>query len=890
MVELPGFQLYRNDRLHKRGGGVAAFVRSELQTVVVHASDTSRPNKPEYIFLDVCINHAHVLVAVCYRPPNIGYMAEFEGVLLDLMARYRHVIVMGDFNADLLGPATYDQTNLTSMFQSCNMTILTLDATHHSSTADTWLDVMAVTDAAHVAHHGQLPAPGLSRHDLIFCVYRLNTPKSKPKFIQYRDYKKIIPENLLSDARCAPWGEVVRADNVDGMVESFTDIMNQLLDKHAPLVTKRVTREPAPWIDDVIKQLQRQRDSAFRKAKQTKTLEDWNAYKTLRNQTQQKIRNAKIRFFYNSFSKKSCTKDLWAKAKKLGIGKVSADKPIHLDVNVINDFLVDIPIDLTGARDYVKELESDPHVDRGSQFSFTPVTEADVKRAIARTTSNAVGADNIPISFIKDTLSVTLPVITHIFNKSLSTSVFPSIWKSAIVLPLQKNSSPQSPADYRPISILPALSKCLERIVHEQIMNYIETNVIVSIFQSGFRSRHSTASALLKVTEDIRAAMDNKLATLLTLFDFSKAFDCVYRPLLLIKLKSMGFSQGCVDWVASYLTDRRQCVKAGDRVSRWRSVTRGVPQGSVLGPLLFILYIDDITKILKYSMCHLYADDFQIYRHFCISDFEDCVAKTNYDIKTITSWAFKHGLKLNETKTQAMVVGHSRLLNGVDFNTVPKLQLNGKQLEYCDKVKNLGLIMNKNLNWTEHVNGTCNRVFAGIHSLKRFSHCFPFDTKVMLVKALVFPHFDYCDVVINDMTVELSDRLQRAQNYCIRYIFNLRRTDHVTPSFDQLSLLKLGERRKHHILNLLHSVINTNTPRYLSERFNFISEISERNTRHGSSLLVIPTHRTEMFSKSYTVTACRLWNSLPTVIKNIDKRARFGAELNEWLLRDARGR
>jgi len=175
--------------------------------------------------------------------------------------------------------------------------------------------------------------------------------------------------------------------------------------------------------------------------------------------------------------------------------------------------------------------------------------------------------------------------------------------------------------------------------------------------------------------------------------------------------------------------------------------------------------------------------------------------------------------------------------------------------------------MNKTLNWTDHVNGTCKRVFAGIHSLKRFSNCFPFDTKLMLVKTLVLPHFNYCDVVINDMTVELADRLQRAQNYCVRFLFNLRYTDHVTPSFNQLSLLKLRELREYHILTLLRAVINSNSPRYLSERFNFISDISERDTRHGSSLLAIPRHRTTLYNKSYTVTVCRLWNSLPNDIQ-----------------------
>jgi len=888
-VELPGYELFRNDRLHKRGGGVAAYVKSDFCTRIIHSSDNSRPNRSEYLFLDVCFNSTHVLICVCYRPPNTGYLAEFEQVLLDQMVRYSHVIVMGDFNTDLLGPATYNQTYLTNMFHSCDMTVLPLQATHHTATADTWLDIMTVTDPAHVAHHGQFPAPGLSNHDLVYCAYRLLPPKSKPTFVSYRDYKNINYEALLNDARGAPWDEVARAVTVDDKVNAFTDIMNKLQDKHAPLITKRVTRNPAPWINDEIRQMQRQRDTAFRRSKRTKTQEDWVTYKTLRNRTQQLIRNAKAKWFCTSLSKKQSTKSLWNKVKELGIGKSHTASPIHLELNDINNYFVNIPIDHTGARDYLQELSAAPHVPPRRQFSFTPVTEAGVRWAIMRTTSNAVGTDKIPIRLIKETLPVTLPIITSIFNASLSSGIFPSTWKSAIVRPLQKTPSPKSPSDYRPISILPALSKCLERLVHQQMYSYIIRYNILSNFQSGFRSQHSTTTALLKITDDIRRAMDKKLLTFLMLFDFSKAFDCVYHPLLLFKLKKAGFSPGCVGWVESYLTDRRQCVQHGHLTSDWCVVTRGVPQGSVLGPLLFSLYIDDVTKVIKTSLFHLYADDLQIYRHFYFSELNSTVASMNAEIEDISSWAYSHGLQLNETKTQVMLLGTCRLLNTFDCNAIPKLELNNKQLLYCDHVKNLGVTINKTLDWSAQVKATCNRVFAGIHSLKRFGHCLPQEVKVMLVKTLVFPHFNYCDVVYNDMTVQLSDKLQRAQNYCVRFIYNLRRDDHVTPYLNQLSILKLNLLRKYHILRILYNVLGSLTPIYLYEQFTFLSEISERTSRHSALTLVVPAHSTVKFTKSFTVTACQLWNSLPAGIRSIKKRARFGAEVRAWLLEAPRG-
>ncbi|XP_046679448.1 uncharacterized protein LOC124366893 [Homalodisca vitripennis] len=181
---------------------------------------------------------------------------------------------MGDFNCSLLGPDNYDKTNLANLFRSCNLTILLLNTTHHTATADTLLDVMAVADPDRVVHHGQYPAPGLSRHDLIFCVYRLSIPKACPKFVSFRNYKYIDSDALLNNAWALPWNEVILAPTVDLMVNKFSSFVSSLCDQHAPLVTRRVTRRPAPWITDVIRNLQAQRDSAFRKAKRTKSPAD----------------------------------------------------------------------------------------------------------------------------------------------------------------------------------------------------------------------------------------------------------------------------------------------------------------------------------------------------------------------------------------------------------------------------------------------------------------------------------------------------------------------------------------------------------------------------------------------------------------------------------------
>jgi hypothetical protein len=224
-----------------------------------------------------------------------------------------------------------------------------------------------------------------------------------------------------------------------------------------------------------------------------------------------------------------------------------------------------------------------------------------------------------------------------------------------------------------------------------------------------------------------------------------------------------------------------------------------------------------------------------------------------------------------------------------NFNNLdlPNVTIGQNQLHYCCSVKNLGIMFNSCLNWIDHVNITCNKVFAGIHSLKRVRECLPLNMRLMLVKSLIFPHFSYCDAVYNDLTVELSLKLQRAQNYCLRFVYNLRWDDHISSYYHSASILNLENRRKFNILKLLHKTLYNKSPVYLLNRFSFSSQISNRSTRNSSSMLVIPRHRTVMFNKSFTVSAARYWNSLPDEIKIIEGSARFGRLLFDWLLRNS---
>ena len=272
----------------------------------------------------------------------------------------------------------------------------------------------------------------------------------------------------------------------------------------------------------------------------------------------------------------------------------------------------------------------------------------------------STGVDNISMLMIKMAIPTIVPSLTSIFNRSLSEQVFPTNWKRSKIIPIHKSGDKNSPNNYRPISILPSVSKILEKLVQVQLSDYLKCYSILSEAQSGFRKSHSTISTLIKVTDDWLAAMDQGLYTGAVFIDLRKAFDTVDPHIMLKKLSNIGVPADCLQWFTSYLTDRRICTLFNSSTSAESNIEYGVPQGSIHGPLLFIIYIDDIVKHLNHCSVHLYADDTVIYfSHKNISTIESVL---NSELQGIFTWLCNSKLSLNCDKTVSMLFGSHKML------------------------------------------------------------------------------------------------------------------------------------------------------------------------------------------------------------------------------------
>ena len=387
-------------------------------------------------------------------------------------------------------------------------------------------------------------------------------------------------------------------------------------------------------------------------------------------------------------------------------------------------------------------------------------------------------------------------------------------------------------------------------------------------FQSGFRPGHSTSTALVKISDDIRLGMENQKLTVLTLLDFSNAFNTVDFDILLAVLRSLNISPSVVDWFRSYLYGRRQRIRIEETFSAWCDTSAGVPQGGVLSPLLFAIFINSITLPLT-SSYHLYADDLQIYTQAPFSNLSNAIATINSDLKSISDWSSSYGLKVNPAKSQTIVLGSHWYIARINFKTLPPIVFNDVQIPFSDKVKNLGVIFDSYFSWKPQVSEVSRKVFCAYSSLKRFKNLLPTATKISLAQSLLLSVIDYADACYPDLSAELLNKLERLQNLCIRFIFGLRKFDHVSSYRSRFQWLPIRYRRTCHILSLLYSILfNPNTPPYLKDKFVFRSVTLNANLRSSNNLsLNMPSHSTDFFSKSFVVQAIRLWNDLPESVR-----------------------
>lgn len=861
-VNIDAYKFLSQNRTNRRGGGVGMYVKHDMVSEILISTSF---DYIECLWVKLKRQNDTVIIGNLYRPPNSNitqFLNYLEDILSNLYIEYDKIICLGDFNINMLNLESNLGVQLEAVFSPFNMSQIIKEPTRISLLSISLIDLI-FTNIKPILDSGVIDS-NIADHFVTYIKVGPEKVDNAPVSFFYRSIKNINMNQFQADLEEIGWHDMLYLQNIDQKINFLNFSILSLFDMHAPLKQFRKNKNYnyAPWITENIKLMQKLRNKALKKYKQSKNSAHYEYYKQLRNYTTSAIRSEKKAYLRTKFQN-SNYKEKWQEMKKLNLLKqTNFNLPSNLsNPNNINSFFINSVVINSDPKPEILNFYNNNTLENITEsFKFNLSTENEIFELIKNIKSKATGADKINITMIYLCCPFIVPFITHIINESILNLYFPTEWKKAHAIPLPKISNPTDYGHLRCISILPTLSKILEKIMENQIRIFLNQFNILPLHQSGFRANHSCESALAHVTDDIlRAADENKVSTLISL-DFSKAFDMLNHEILYSILHYVGFSDDARTFLKSFLSDRTQQVVYNRHFSDPLHISVGVPQGSILGPLLYTIYTSNFYKSLKHCKSHFYADDTQLYYSFSLQQVAEVPNLINSDLAQFHATASDHLLKLNPSKSSVVIFGNQSQVESVKNNI--EIRLNNVALPFSNSCKSLGLILDTRLRFKEYVTsklricyGTLKLIYSHRHSLSR-------DIRKLLCDTLILSQFNHC-IGVYYPCLDAADRyrVQKVQNACLRLIYGIRRRAHISPFIVQSKWLNMFNRFRLHMSCFCFKIIKYKIPRYLYEKMNFRTDIHNRNLRR-QHLLTVPQHRKEIFKRSFSYNAAYLINSL----------------------------
>lgn len=499
---------------------------------------------------------------------------------------------------------------------------------------------------------------------------------------------------------------------------------------------------------------------------------------------------------------------------------------------------------------------------QGNMFRPYPVTVDTVILTVKQLReTNAIGADDISFRFMKDSLPVTAFYLTISINTSIVTGSYPSLWKHALVTPAFKSGEFDEVNNFRPISILPILSKILEKIISNQLMEHLETNYLLSNTQHGFRRNLSTETALMKVCDKIYDNIDRGKITLLTLCDLSKAFDSVSHEQLLKKLPLINVD---TFWFDQYLSNRTQSVKIENVVSGKLDVSFGVPQGSILGPILFLIFVNDMSQLATTCLLVQYADDSQFVHTGTVEEIHELIRDAESTLENVKLYFDRNGLMINANKTQCIFIGSHQNIARIPENT--KINFDGNVINPSIQVKNLGVHMDRHMRFDKHIDEVYKKTMGILMYLNRIKDRLNTNMRISVVQTLGLSLINYCIKIYGTANQTQIHRVQKLQNFAAKIaVGKVRKYDHATPHINTLKWLKIEQKYMYDIGLFIFKILNNQVPSWVLPLAT-IGTTSLIQTRQQHNL-IIPRTSTLTGERNLAVRGPTLWNDLPISVR-----------------------
>ena len=885
---------YVNEIRHdKSGGGVAIIFRNYFDSTVLTIPKFS---SFEHLTTKFSCKNLSLTVTIIYRPPSLSlpvFLDEF-GVFLDLCFDIDNHLILGDFNIHVDCPSASYVDKFLSLLHQHSLIQHVSQSTHNAGHI---LDLVISRSCDQLVNSVSVFDIAISDHAFVYCSLnfsKTNPPRTLTTFRNWKlfdiDYFRsctedsfLFNENFLSDN-----------SSPDTLFEHFNTISSSLLNEHAPFTQRLVrARRSSPWYTREIslaKKKRRQLESRWRK---TRSSFDRDAFVQQRNLVSRIVHSAKIDYYKRCLTINSSPRHLWFSLNDvLGNVKNAALPSFDSATSCANAFSESFTSKIVLLRDTLSPscIQDDIAASPTAVLSvFDPVSDWEVTKLLCSVVPKTCSLDPIPSWLLKNLRATFAPVICHLVNVSLSSGTLPSSEKRAIITPvLKKNGVDKNIlSNYRPISGLSFLSKLIERIVCKRLTAHLDYFSLLPPFQSAYRKHFSTETALAKFLNDLMLSSDCNRLSFVVLLDLSSAFDTIDHSILFDRLcKRFGIRDTALSWLKSFLTGRSASVRIKSSFSRFSQISCGVPQGSVLGPLLFSMYVTPISDIIsEYGLQHIiYADDITIYVSCNLPDLPSCLHNLQMCITHVVDWLTSNRLKINVGKTVAFLCGPKRTVSEIKLDPI---EISGTNIPVLSRVKLLGVAFDSSLRFNEHVADVRRKCFLQLRNLFRIRKFVNESHIKTLIHSFVFSHVDYCNVLFSACNSDALLKLQRVIYSAARLVRRLpRHHRNMSHVIKDLGWLSVRNRIMFKVCCFVHRIVHGSAPYYLQTLVSPAAShtYTSHLRSHSSLCLNCPISSSVRAQAAFCFSAPRLWNSLPVSIKNIDNYSIFKRVLKEYLL------
>lgn len=897
-LQVPGYTIYRRDR-NLNGGGVCFYIQSALTALPLNS--TATPAQPEVESLHVLITVGtrrtplRFLLTSTYRPPSstVRFWEQFSTELDRIATAHPTAchIVMGDFNTNVLSSSSHHYRHLQQLCtEHCIRNIVSCPTRFPSNTC---LDLVLIAETVKATTPAVVDLGDLTDHSLVKVDIGLGQCEMPPTHTFYNIRKPALSsvdqEKFQTDLHCT-----LRAhpdlETLDSMVDYFTESIHKTVDKHAPM--KRVLKpnhrkpKPQPWVTpDLAKLLQHRRILNRRSRSRPHDLQLRQQYQSVRREGKLANKRMKSAYLIKKFKAlKNNPKKQWSLLNSLA-GRQSTRHQPRAPLPELTDTFGAIVHDAT--RPLALQAPTQPNGrDPGlpTLAAFSPVSVETVHSLLKGLNANkCAGSDGILPSTLKQSHEKVAPFLTDIINDSLSTGIFPSKYKIAHICPVFKTGDPTQPSNYRPISLLPVCSKILEKIVLQQLLTFFKSQKIQYIpdEQFAYRAQHSCEDALVLATERWRKALDQNLYCGVVLADLSKAFDRVQHSELISQLHSLGLREATLNWMTDYLTNRSQVVTVAGELGDTRPCTRGVPQGSVLGPLLFCIYIRDAPACFSHSVNQQFADDIAF--HVIDPDANIIATKLSADIQNLDSYLVRKGLLLNPAKTNFLLL--RRQNKPLPDNIT--LRCRDVSIEPCQSARYLGVTVDQHLTFQEHVENVCLAAHQKTGAFRHNRRNLSLHARRLFYLSIIQSTLEYgSSAFVHSLTQDVYNKLITTSHLTLKKIFSLDRRTSTALVHNTAKVYTLEQRVNLKTYVFIYRCLNGLISPLLQSLFvpQAAGHRSRATTRgQTTAALILPAANSRIGFHCVSFLGADRWNSLPADCRTARSPSEFVSHVKSFL-------